>query len=485
MRRYTTFPESVLSFTRYFDKGGMILASTVPALTIKDQIQYLQAFERAGKRPFYHFTLSMPEGEYLSWEEWDEVIRFVLHRSGVPVDQTPWIVVGREPASCDHIHILVAPHTFLGRPIDIRTSRKLTNKLHRDVCLRLGLPQPSICDAPQFALASVKKEKNEQPFMRSLKSDLDRAFVDFWPVDINAVNDALERTKSPWRLSEDRKRTGQLLATHLPTGHLLQPNTISPFYKPSLILKRLEFAARLRAASFYLSVARITQVLAPTALKTLMDKGKHDANERRLGNSHGKAQPYTRRRKDITSSDGVVDPFDAGKVNDARSGVVLNDRNTIHSTHKDGQRYGRVDGATSEPRTGAPFTPNDAFGCETGSGQSERDLQPKPRLTFGDLIFRVLSSLKKRHFHGSWKAGPDLRMCFTLREGELVHLDCRAREFSFCGAAGDSFVQELKHDLGWQPPTEPQSLLPDPIDPFAELLSPPPNGDEADEGPQF
>jgi hypothetical protein len=148
VRRYTTFHSLAETILPYLSKGGVVLTGSMPVRTWRQAVDFLRPFDAQHGQGIVHFTLSMPRGASLSEIQWLVVARHVLRSSGLPPEQVPWLLWGREATSCDHVHIVSACQTFVGQPLCVATSVHTTDRLECDLRQRLGLPDlpcPSAC----------------------------------------------------------------------------------------------------------------------------------------------------------------------------------------------------------------------------------------------------------------------------------------------------------------------------------------------------
>ncbi|KQI67914.1 hypothetical protein AN189_12555 [Loktanella sp. 3ANDIMAR09] len=153
MRRYTTFPSQAFPILSYLSKDGQMMAGSMPVRSWRQACDLFQTFEAPQAGGLVHLTLSMPVGWTLADDVWLAVARRVLTASGLPSEMVPWVMWGREATRCDHIHLVAARQTYTGRHLEIATSVRETDRIERDVCQFLGLPEPVWRPDPEMVLA--------------------------------------------------------------------------------------------------------------------------------------------------------------------------------------------------------------------------------------------------------------------------------------------------------------------------------------------
>ena len=214
MRRFLTFHWRADVVGDYPDASAVMIGGTVPAMTPKAAAKFLARFTRSDEKTIFHITLSMPKGMSLSDDEWLAVIRHVLAASGLPPDLLPWIAIGRENASCDHVHVFGALSTFAGRPLERKTSVAFTDALQLDLCHRLDLPEPP---ALQLAARRCSEDGEGLSTSKSFPITLENAFHRFRPKTVRALNAALHALSPRWAMVTTEK-TEELLILDRQTG---------------------------------------------------------------------------------------------------------------------------------------------------------------------------------------------------------------------------------------------------------------------------
>jgi hypothetical protein len=278
MRRYTTFPDKARPLLSYLAKDGQILSGSLPVGTWRHACEMFRRFEAPHGEGIVHMTLSMPVGKKLSDDAWLMVARRVLTSSGLPAEQVPWLMWGREDTRCDHVHIVAARQTFTGRVLDVATSVRETDRIERDICLRLGLPEPAWRMDPSLVLAPdvPVRARRKSGQAAWLARDLNIGMSSARPTNLQELDHALDAYGSPWRMSLSGDRPGILVARNLLTGRGINPKLAGTAFSSRLILSRIALAARLRVIGVALLLRRVAEIIRQTPTLTILLKGTSD-----------------------------------------------------------------------------------------------------------------------------------------------------------------------------------------------------------------
>lgn len=439
MRRYTTFLPQIAPVGKYLNKGGIIIDGTIPCDGLPEQVHFLERYECPGQTSFVHFTLSLPEGRDLTNPDWRWVIAKVLEASGVPCLMTPWFAVGREPSRCSHIHIVSALRTFDGRQLEVRTSPAATNNLHRDLCHHLDLPEPRIIEDPSKCLAPDTNLRGAGTAKSSCVYALKQAFRNHKPGTLDQLNAALSSGESDWSFVRNVEQPNHLWATSEFHGERLNPMSLGPAYKSSVIRKRLRFARRLRLTGLYLSVARVLRALSSKTLSKTFNQGKTHHDTPRPITSHA---PQDRR-----SSKGRAIP--------ASTHGMAGSRQPDPSRRSDRTIAGKTG---SNQRGAKPYADlrdagNDQNGTTGGKpDQDGPDFRHGPRRPFGNTLARVIAVLRTWPRNLRWRASVQGRILVSDKEGRVIQIDCRTRKICFEGQdrSAQRLAAYLDEALGWQ-----------------------------------
>lgn len=268
MWRYATFPSKADPLMYYPSRTGHVLSGSIPETNAKALIKFFARFEEPKGDGLVHFTLSLPAGIQLDEEQWHEVARHVLRESGLPPDIVPWVVWGGEQTNCNHVHIIAARQTFTGRSLEVATSVAFTQKLARDLCHRLSLPEPNWMPDPGMCLVMPmpKRRQRENAAAFQFATDVNSVMGRFRPETLDMLNRGLRRIKSPWQIDICAQNASYLIPENFQTGRRINPRDAGPAFSSKNILRRLAFATRLRVARTALFLRRIRQHIENKAL---------------------------------------------------------------------------------------------------------------------------------------------------------------------------------------------------------------------------
>jgi hypothetical protein len=173
-------------------------------------MRFFKRYEKPQGSGLVHFTLSMPENMRLCDRDWHEVGTYVLHLSGLPPDLVPWIMVGREPTRCDHVHLLSALQTWSGRELELATSPRFTDALDRTIRHHLGIPELDWHLSPEVSLVSPIRSAKNQGLATSFANDINHAIDLYLPTTVDELNSALGCVDSNWTVSASIEQDGLL-----------------------------------------------------------------------------------------------------------------------------------------------------------------------------------------------------------------------------------------------------------------------------------
>jgi hypothetical protein len=268
MWRYTTFPSKAAPVIHYPSKDGHVISGSFPATNTKALIKFFAHFEKPVGDGLVHFTLSLPAGRQLSENDWHEITLYVLEESGLPPAMVPWVVWGGEKTNCDHVHIIAAQQTFTGRSLEVATSVAFTQKLARDLCHRLNLPEPDWLPDPGMCLVMPipKRRQATNAAAFHFASELNAVMSLFRPETLPMLNDGLRQIKSLWQIGVSAQNANYLIPENTETGCKINPRDAGPAFSSKNILRRLAFATRLRLARTALFLRRFSQHIGSEAL---------------------------------------------------------------------------------------------------------------------------------------------------------------------------------------------------------------------------
>jgi hypothetical protein len=209
-------------------------------------------------------TISAPPGVRLDRATWLQVFVTVLHELGLPFRALPWIVSRHNDTSKDHIHGLVLLRTFDGRRVKVRTGDVTSERLHRLLCDRLGLPAPEYFDpkTPRLVSVTPKRKVRHDLHKQELLRDLNASMQTCAPTSLDELDQAmaLQPGRFVRRLATN---TGGTLSSRWS-----RPGWVGCFggnlgkaYEPRHLDGRFRLAASLRTLSAKLELLRAVQSL--------------------------------------------------------------------------------------------------------------------------------------------------------------------------------------------------------------------------------
>lgn len=208
-------------------------------------------------------TLSAPPGVSLDRATWLQVFITVLDELALPFRALPWITSRHTDTAQDHLHGLVLLRTFDGREVEVTTSPAMSERIHKLLCERLGLPAPVYFDPKVPGLVSVtparrvRRNSHKQELLRDLN-----ASMKLGPTDLEELDQLMARQPGEFvrRLAVNN---GDNLSSHWSrpgwTGTF--GRGLGTAYEPRHLAARFRLAARLRALSPMLDLAQVVQSL--------------------------------------------------------------------------------------------------------------------------------------------------------------------------------------------------------------------------------
>lgn len=428
MRCHRTFHVDANNLIAYLSKDGELMGSTVPGNTTRQKVAFLGAFAAQHGCSLVHMVMSMQKGQILPLQDWLEVGNFVLTRSGIAPFQTPWLIIGREQSSCDHIHILSATKTYLGRPLEIRTSERATHQLHCDVAQMLALPEPSPWVDGKMTLAPNRKSKD--PTLTDFVRATDESFKSHQPRDLPALNKVLAENKADWQLIPDPNKDGMVLAHQVSTARNFNPRRAGSHYSSRRIFQRLTFSARLSLAQKFISLLQLMKQLPQSIIEFVKTKGanRHDKNSFSTRHSDPQNRRDAKRRSATSPSSGAAElGHSAGR-----------DELDRIPDHVD-----RSPGRSTDPDSG-----NSGEGGPASRTPGE-DVRPKCGLTFGSALQVVLEFLKRSTKKHLWRATATGVIIIEQASGVELQLHCTKGQVVREPGDEGPLAEFFSNEFGW------------------------------------
>lgn len=196
MRPYCTAyssPEAALLYVHR--EGAEHLGGTVPYLDPFSQLERFQVFSGPQMR-FQHVTLSLPKGLRADDGQWLQIVAQAMEGLGLDSRITPWTTFRHTDKDCDHTHTVIALCDFAGRRLSITTSDAACQQVHRDLCTRLGLPEPAYDDGrPTLTPVTPARRVKSDP-LEALYDALTHAFARHQPENMESLNAVMGRFKA-------------------------------------------------------------------------------------------------------------------------------------------------------------------------------------------------------------------------------------------------------------------------------------------------
>ena len=268
-------------------------------------MRFFKRFEKPQGSGLVHLTLSMPETMRLSDRDWHEVGTYVLHLSGLPPDLVPWIMVGREPTRCDHVHLLSALQTWSGRELELATSPRFTDALDRTIRHHLGMPELDWHLPPEVSLVSPVRSAKRQQLATSFANDINHAIDFYLPATLDELNTALGRVGSNWTVSASNDQDGLLTPYDDVLKVSINPADAGSHFSSRTIMARLEFARRVATARAAQFITRVSRIIHPDQIPTLKIGTEHDNNSRQRS-FEDQDRPRAGRYQEAASASGAL-----------------------------------------------------------------------------------------------------------------------------------------------------------------------------------
>ncbi|RYG59281.1 hypothetical protein EON80_25905, partial [bacterium] len=112
---------------------------------------------REVKRPVLHATLSLPPGEHLSPEAWNELAHAFMRKIGLDPEKHQFVVIRHDDTHCEHVHIITSRigldgHLWHGVN-EALVATRATQELERELWAQRGVEAPKVKIARAVDLA--------------------------------------------------------------------------------------------------------------------------------------------------------------------------------------------------------------------------------------------------------------------------------------------------------------------------------------------
>ncbi|WP_295537078.1 hypothetical protein [uncultured Thioclava sp.] len=385
-----------------FRDGAQLIGSTV---IIEGRHDLRQQFERLGRNGgFLHITLSLPEGLRAEKDDWIRIVMTQLELMGLPPLKLPWVAARHVDANCDHIHIALAPTTFLGEPLKPVLTRAQTDRNHQTMAKLLDLPVPEYFD-PGFPTLRPPTPKRKLKSRKAicLHKALGEIFATDPPVSLEALSNRLQDRTEPIALIDINNCHGKpsyLFKT--PYGDL-PGGALGIAWEPRHLRARIELAMAL-------AVARITLALKPiqAKLKDLSNAARAEitASENALQYPLEPVEIDRRKDRSPVAPAGTPQTDEDGKLGagETTSGSALvAERGTAPEPGAPAQAGGRPEGELRSAEES-----NGKIGRDRReTGQTAENHEHPDGLMFGAWLARTLALLSANVRRWRWQRLPD------------------------------------------------------------------------------
>jgi len=294
-------------------------------------MRVMKTYERPQGAGLLHTTLSAPEGRHYADQEWHEIACFVLERSGLPPQLTPWMAAGREAKGTDHIHIISACQTWSGRPSEVQTSRRAIDQLAIDLSHRLGFAEPAWLTPDTDLLVHPIRKGSTEPVL-DFANDVNIAIDLHLPTSTAELDDALARTGSQWRVRPSDARTELLTTWNEQTGDIINPKMAGTAFSSARLTARLALAAKVRLHRVACVLRNLARFLPSFHIPTLTQDNTYDPHEIRCRRSGEQDRPYAQGSKNTPPApwpSGPTGQRSNDKLRGKTSGVHARDRGEL------------------------------------------------------------------------------------------------------------------------------------------------------------
>ncbi|MGQ7019986.1 relaxase/mobilization nuclease domain-containing protein, partial [Vibrio cholerae] len=165
------------------EKGAEIVGGTISGTTPRQlaaEFGLVRRLRPDAKRPVWHCSLSLPPGDHLNSEKWDQVASDFIKEMGFS-ESTPWVAVRHRDTDKDHIHLIVSRIDLAGTlwhgKWEARTAIEATQALERNHGLTLtpGLDAASGRKQLKKCEVEMSLRTGEQPPKLKLQNIIDEA----------------------------------------------------------------------------------------------------------------------------------------------------------------------------------------------------------------------------------------------------------------------------------------------------------------------
>lgn len=392
--------------------GSEPLGGTVP---IGENDDVVQRFMNLGdpddpSKSYVHITLSLPKAVGADRKLWLQIVKKTLEEFGLNPKRMPWIAVRHTDSDCDHIHVALCLHDFIGRKHSMPSSNKRFNKVHRNLCLMLDLPAPEYFDEnalPHLAPVTPARRINT-PLKKLLYTDLEHVFHHQQPETLSQLDFELLKRPGKFRAEKTLNKNGIPSFCFTNDDGEVRGGELGRAWWPKALTSRLQLSRTLRRLRDEIDLEHIAQILKKPTMEKILAKftSKPDPTRaaRRPQDHPELIEEDGSRRHGLTSTHGSVEPAggskgvigrDVGKSALELSGKTSAISDSARGDDSSHSAYGKANRNIRRDNEGS------IFNYEPEAGQSFVSIEHPPRLTLGTLLARVCAVAANRT--SGWK----------------------------------------------------------------------------------
>ena len=175
----------VLDYALNSEKRPEIIGGTIAGLNARQlasEFGYVRKLRPDAKRPVWHCSLSLPPGDHLTGERWNDVVSDFMKEMDFS-ELTPWVAIRHRDTDHDHIHIIASRIDLSGDlwhgKWEARRAIEATQKLEKTHGLRItpGLDNSNGRKALKKGEIEMALRTSEQPPKLKLQSIIDEALA--------------------------------------------------------------------------------------------------------------------------------------------------------------------------------------------------------------------------------------------------------------------------------------------------------------------
>lgn len=158
--------------------GGNLAGVT--AAELSKEFQQVAALRPEIEKPVWHGSLSLPKGDKLTDQQWNQIVTVYLQGLGFDTHTTPYVVVRHQNTDHDHVHVAASRVNLSGKLYLGRNEHLIATRLCQELELKqsLAITRGPNHKAPVKALKSQEKAMQQRtskvPPRRQLQESIDK-----------------------------------------------------------------------------------------------------------------------------------------------------------------------------------------------------------------------------------------------------------------------------------------------------------------------